>query len=360
MSTMKYRIRLEKREKQSALRILVTSVLFVVVALVFCGVLIATVGANPLEVYGAMISKSFLQSRGIEKMLRGSLPLMFCGLGVALTFKMNLSNIGAEGQYAMGVIAGGAFVLMGPKIEGPIGILLLALCCFIGGAFWAFLCAIPKAFWDVNESITTLMMNYIALAILTYLCMRPWKMKGQNVAQTERISKGLEIPELRIGDMDISVGIILGIAVAVLIYLAYKCTTGGYQLTVISHSLKSAEYAGINIKKNILLVMALSGGLAGLAGFTQYAGVTHRIMVGMPNDAGYTAIVIAYLSRLNPLAVVIVSVLFAGLQNSTIYVQSLGVPSQVATMMQGAIMLCVIAGEFFQRYKILALKEDKS
>ncbi len=357
---MKFRIRFEKREKSSALRTLITSVIFVALALVFCGILIATVGSNPLEVYETMLSKAFLSSRGIEKMLRGSLPLMFCGLGVALTFKMNLSNIGAEGQYAMGAIAGGAFVLFGPEIEGALGILITALCCFLGGAIWAFLCALPKAYWNVNESITTLMMNYIALAILAYLCMGPWKMKGQNVGQTDRIPKGLELPEIAIGDMDISVGIIFGVLVAAAIFFAYKCTTGGYQLTVISHSLKSAEYAGINIKKNILLVMALSGGLAGLAAFTQYAGVTHRIMEDMPAGAGYTAIVIAYLSRLNPLAVVVVSILFAGLQNSTVYVQSMGVPSQIATMMQGAIMLFVIAGEFFQRYKLLVIKEEKS
>ena len=106
--------------------------------------------------------------------------------------------------------------------------------------------------------------------------------------------------------------------------------------------------------------MALSGGLAGLAGFMQYAGVAHRIVENMPNNAGYTAIVIAYLSRLNPFLVVIVSVLFGGLQNSTAYVQSLGVPSQIATMMQGVIMIFVIAGEFFQRYKIIVAKEGKA
>ncbi len=359
MNAMKYRLRFEKREKQSAFLTLLVSLIFVALALVFCAILISTVGAEPMKVYETMFQKTFLSDRGIEKMFRGSLPLMFCGLGVALTFKMNLSNIGAEGQYAMGVIAGGAFVLMGPKIEGTPGLIILAVCCFLGGAIWALLCALPKAFWDVNESITTLMMNYIALAILTYLCMGPWKKRGQNVAQTERISKTLELPEIPMGNIDLSVGFIFGIVVAVLIFFVYKCTTGGYQLSVISHSLKSAEYAGISLKKNILLVMALSGGLAGLAGFTQYSGVTHRIMEGMPNNAGYTAIVIAYLARLNPLAVVVVSVLFAGLQNSTVYVQSMGVPSQIATMMQGTIMLFVIAGEFFQRYKICLRKEGK-
>lgn len=354
------KIRFEKRDRQSALRTLVISLVSIAMALVCCGILILFVGSNPLKVYETMLTQVFLSPVGIKNMLRSSLPLMFCGLGVALTFKMNLNNIGAEGQYAAGVIAGGAFVLLGPEIEGVPGMLITALFCFVGGAIWALICAVPKAFWGVNESITTLMMNYIALMILAYLCLGPWKMPKQNTGMTERIPRSMDIPEITIGDMQISVGVFVGIIVAALIFFAYKYTTGGYQLTVISKSPKSAEYAGISIKKNILIVMALSGGLAGLAGFMQYAGVAHRIVENMPNNAGYTAIVIAYLSRLNPFLVVIVSVLFGGLQNSTAYVQSLGVPSQIATMMQGVIMIFVIAGEFFQRYKIIVAKEGKA
>ena len=181
-------------------------------------------------------------------MINASLPLMFCGLGVALTFKMNLNNIGAEGQYAMGAIfGGGVFVLFGPKVEGIAGSIILAVCSFLGGAFWALLAAIPKAYWDVNESITTLMLNYIALIILSYPVLGPWKMPGQNVGQTKKIPSGLEIPEL--GESGISAGIILGLIAAVLIFLAYKYTTDGYQLSVIRSSMNSARYAGINIKK---------------------------------------------------------------------------------------------------------------
>ena len=218
------------------------------------------------------------------------------------------------------------------------------------------LCAIPKAYWNVNESITTLMLNYIALIILSYLVLNPWKMPGQNVGQTKRILVGLEIPEIN----GISAGIILGIVAAVVIFLAYKYTTDGYQLSVIRSSQNSARYAGINIKRNIILALVISGGLAGLAGYVQYAGVSHRIMEQMPNNAGYTGIVIAYLSRLNPLVIVIVSILFAGLQNSSATVQILGVPTQIATMIQGAVMIFVIAGDFFQRYKIVVNKEVKA
>lgn len=349
---MKSSFRFEKREKSSWIRTLLVTLICVVLALIFCAGIIAASGFDPLDVYREMFTRSFFSKKGIQKMLTASLPLIFCSLGVALTFRMNLNNIGAEGQYAIGVIAGGAFVMYGPQVEGTAGLFLLAVCCFLGGAFWAFLCAVPRAFWDINESITTLLMNYIALEILTYLTLGPWKMKGQNVAQTERIPAGLELPAFQLGGFEVSVGIVLGILTAIAIFAIYKSTTAGYEMTVISHSPKSAAYAGMNIRKNILMVLSASGGLAGLAGFAQYTGVTHRIMEGMPNGVGYTAIVVAYLSRLNPLVVVLVSLLFVGLQNSTVYVQLMGVSFRIATMMQGAIMLFVIAGEFFQKYRL--------
>ncbi len=349
------KFRLERKSTASGLSILLNSLLFTALALVFCAIIIAAVGFNPLEVYAKMFSKAFLSVRGIRKAIESGLPLMLCGLGVSIAFRMNLNNIGAEGQYAVGAIFGGAFALFGPKLPGIWGILVLALCCFIGGALWALLCAVPKAFWDVDESITTLMLNYIALILLSYLCLGPWKAKGQNVGQTEKIAESLQIPE--IPGLEISAAFPIVLIIALLLFFFYKYTTSGFQINVIGKSLTAARYAGINIKKNILLVLALSGGLAGLAGFTQLAAVTGRVQENMPNNAGYTAIVIAYLSRFNPLVVILVSVLFAGLQNSSATVQVMGVPAQIATMMQGAIMIIVIAGDFFQRFKIVSVEK---
>lgn len=353
------KIRFEKREKITPGRRLLITLLFVLLSLLFCGVIIRMSGFPPVKVYREMFTKSFLSRKGIQKMLTSSLPLIFCSLGVALAFRMNLNNIGAEGQYATGVIAGGAFVMYGPKTGGAADLFLLGLCCFAGGALWALLSAVPKAYWNVNESITTLLMNYIALEILTYLCLGPWKMKGQNVAQTERIPEYLDLPSIPAGGFEISAGILLGILTAVVLFIILRDTKAGFEISVISRSERSAQYAGISIKKNIIAVLLASGGLAGLGGFAQYTGVTHRIMDGMPNGVGYTAIVVAYLSHLDPLIVVPVSLLFVGLQNSTVYVQIMGVSVRIASMMQGAIMLFVIAGEFFQRYRIVR-REVKS
>ena len=349
------RVRLERKAGASGLFIFLNSLLFVGVALVFCGFIIASVGFHPLEVYAKMFSKAFLSARGIRKAIESGLPLMLCGLGVSIAFRMNLNNIGAEGQYAIGAICGAAYVIYGPELPGIWGILALAVCCMLGGAFWAMLCAFPKAFWDVDESITTLMLNYVALILLSYLCLGPWKAKGQNVGQTEKIPEALQLPE--IPGLEVSAAFPVVLVIALLMFLFYKYTTSGYQINVIGKSLNAARYAGINIKKNIILVLSLSGALAGLAGFVQYAGVTGRVMENMPNNAGYTGIVIAYLSRFNPLVVILVSFLFAGLQNSSATVQVMGVPAQIATMMQGAIMIIVIAGDFFQRYRIVFTKK---
>lgn len=344
------KLRLERKTGSSNLSVLLNCLVFVALALVFCAFIIGAAGFNPLEVYQKMFSKAFLSSRGIRKAIEAGLPLMLCGLGVSIAFRMNLNNIGAEGQYAVGAIFGGIFAFYGPKVPGVWGIIILGVCCFAGGALWAMLCAAPKAFWNVDESITSLMLNYVALILLSYLCLGPWKAKGQNVGQTEKIDRALALPE--IPGTKVSAAFLLVVVIALLLFFFYRNTTSGYQINVIGKSPLAARYAGMNIRKNILLVLGISGGLAGLAGFVQFAGITGRIQENMPNNAGYTGIVIAYLSRFNPLVVILVSFLFAGLQNSSATVQVMGVPAQIATMMQGAIMIVVIAGDFFLRYRI--------
>lgn len=258
----------------------------------------------------------------------------------------------------MGAIFGGVFVLFGPKVEGIAGSIILAVCCFLGGAFWALLAAIPKAYWDVNESITTLMLNYIALIILSYLVLGPWKMPGQNVGQTKKIPSGLEIPEL--GESGISAGIILGLIAAVLIFLAYKYTTDGYQLSVIRSSMNSARYAGINIKKNIILALVISGGLAGLAGYVQYAGVTHRIIEQMPNNAGVyrNCYCISQSSESSGCCDCINS--FCRTSEQQCYGAGAWSSGADCNYDSRSGYDFVIAGDFFQRYKIVRNQEVKA
>jgi simple sugar transport system permease protein len=201
-----------------------------------------------------------------------------------------------------------------------------------------------------------MMLNYVAIYVLNYLMYGPWKEPKQMVAQTAQISEKYYLPD--IGNTGINSILLIAIAIAVVLYFFHKKTTKGFEMEVIRRSPHAAEYAGMNVKRNIILVLAISGAIAGLAGFAQVGGIIHRVQADMPNNAGYTGIVIAYLAGLNPLVVVIVAILFGALQISAVAVQITGVPAQIATMIQGSIMLFVIAGEFFNRYKLIHINPE--
>ena len=342
-------IQIEKKHMVPLRDKILNPIVFVLLGLTFSSILIIAVGFNPIKVFSKMISYSFLNLRGINGSIRAGLPLMFCGISVSIAFKMNLNNIGAEGQYAMGAILGGAFALFGPELPFSVRLIVMFLLCAAGGAL--------KAYWNVNKTIVSLMLNYVALLFMDYLCYGPWMAKNQTTAISESIPKGMYLPN--IGNTGINTGIIAAIIIAILLYIFFRHTTVGYQVGVIRNSLKSAEYAGINVKKYILIVMGLSGTIAGLAGFVQITGVVHRVQAQLPSGSGYTGIVIAYLSQFNPIVVIIVSVLFGGMENSSAAVQIMGVPSQIATMLQGSIMVFVIAGEFFNHYKVTLNRSNR-
>ena len=328
--------------------------MFVILGLAFSALFILASGFQPIPVFAKMISYSFLNARGIASSINAALPLMFCGLSVAIAFKMNLNNIGAEGQFAIGAIAGGAFALYGPALPGPLSVIAMFFFCAAGGALWALIAAALKAYWKINETIVTLMLNYIALLFLDYLCYGPWMAPKQTTAMTVTIPESMYLPMMG----GASSGLLLAIVIAVLLYLFLKYTTGGYQIAVIKNSIRSAEYAGIPVKLYILIVFVISGALAGLAGFAEVTGIIHRLQSQLPGGSGYTGIVIAYLSRFNPLTVILVAILLGGLENSCAIVQIMGVPSQIATMMQGTIMIFVIIGEFFNHYSVSIYREE--
>lgn len=349
--------KIEKRGKTPLAISILNPIVFVILAMAFSGIFIIAVGFNPIQVYAKMLKTAFFTSRGLTQSILYSIPLMLCGLGVSISFRMNLNNLGAEGQYAIGAIASGGFALFGPAMPLALKLILAIVIGIAAGAAWSIIASIPKALWNVNETIITLMMNYVALLLLDYLCYGPWmNSEGLNLPYSSTIAKGLFLPELF--SSGINIGFLIAIVLAVIIYWFFKKTTSGYQISVIKNSLTAAKYAGINIKKNILVVMGISGALAGLAGVVKLFGITHRLQPSLPGGAGFTAIVIAYLSRFNPLVVIIVSIFFGGLNTGSYSVQISGVPSQIATMIQGSILVFVLAGEFFTRNKIIIRKRN--
>ena len=348
-------VRFEKRAAPPWYIRALNPVICILLAFVCCGIIVAAQGFEPLAVYSRMLKNAFGSSFSFLESILQAIPLIFCGLGVSVAFRMSLNNIGAEGQYAMGAFAATGVALFCPGLPDKLVLPCMILAGFLAGAVWAMISVIPKVTLGVSETIVTLMCNYIALLFVNYWCYGPWRDRtGNNMPYSPIIPE--EAYFQTFGNSRLHTGLILAVAMALLVFLFYRYTTRGYQMRVIGRNPVAARYAGLKVKSNILLAMAISGGLAGLAGVTQIGGVVFRLEPDLPNGAGYTAIIIAYLSGFNPFVILLVSILFGGLTQGGFSLQIMGISSKVVTMIQGAILLFVLGGEIFIRNRLLLVK----
>jgi simple sugar transport system permease protein len=277
---------------------------------------------------------------------------MILGLGISLAFRMQLWNIGAEGQIYMGAFAASWVPLAFPHLPAAVMIPAMMITAMLAGGLWALLPAIPRAYLGVNEIITTLMLNYVAILWVEYLVFGPWRdPQGFNFPLSAPFPEAARLGML--GDTRVHGGILFALVLAAIIYVIINRTRWGYEIKVIGESEAAARYAGMDIRRNILLVMLLSGAVCGLAGMSEVSGISGRLQHGISPGYGYTAIIVAWLAKLNPLAIIVVSILFGGLQVGGYMVQSSGVSASVATMLQGSILFFVLGGEVFNRYKVV-------
>jgi ABC-type uncharacterized transport system permease subunit len=216
---------------------------------------------------------------------------------------------------------------------------------------WGLLTAIPRTYFQVNELITSLMLNYVALLALDYVVFGPWKdPAGMNFPGTPMFTDAQMLPVL--GNTRLHLGLVFGLAAVVLYALLIRYTRWGYELRLIGANPEAAKNAGIRISRHILLVMLISGGLAGLAGMSEVSGVAHRLMYGISPGYGYTAIIVAWLAKLNPFGLVVSSFLFGGLIVGGYSVQTIGLPSSISSMLQGAILFFLIAGDTAIKFRL--------
>lgn len=347
-----------KRMTPSSFMLIAVPVVSVLLALSFGGIFLALNGTNPIEVYALLIKSAFTTSYGITESIVKAIPLMLAGLGVSLAFRMQLWNIGAEGQLYMGAVAATWVALTFPDLPSFIMIPFMLLMGFLGGAFWALLPAIPRAYLKVNETITTLLMNYVAILWADYLIYGPWKdPDGFNFPLTARFVPAAVLPTL--GGSRIHLGLLFAIIAAIAIYILIRHTKWGYEVRVIGESPAAARYAGMNIKKNILIVLLLSGGLAGIAGMSEVSGVAGRLQHGLSPGYGYTAIIVAWLARLHPASLALVSFLFGGLLVGGYATQLIGLPAATVNMLQGLILFFVLGGQILTNYDIKFSLEQK-
>ncbi|MFC5648497.1 ABC transporter permease [Paenibacillus solisilvae] len=327
------------------------TILSIAAALAVCGIFIAANGINPIPVYKKMITGAFGTSFGITEIMVKSIPLLLCGLGVSIAYRISIWNIGAEGQFAAGAIGATAVTVYFPDLPVYFSIPFMILFSMIAGGFWGLLTAIPRTYFQVNELITSLMLNYVALLALDYVVFGPWRdPKGFNFPGTPMFTDAQSLPVL--GDTRLHFGFILALAAVIIYALMIRYSRWGYELRLIGANPEAARNAGIRISRHILIVMVISGGLAGLAGMSEVSGVTHRLMYGISPGYGYTAIIVAWLAKLNPVGLIVASVLFGGLIVGGYSVQTIGLPSSISNMLQGAILFALLAGSMLSKLRL--------
>lgn len=352
-------IRLERRESVGAWQYVAVPVLSVLAALLVGAAFLMLTGHSPTTVYPAMLRASFTSTFGISDTLVSATPLILTGLAAAVSFRYNLYNIGAEGQLYIGAIfAAAAGLAVGEAVPGPVAITTILAAGAVGGMVWMAVPALTRAWLGTSEIITTLLLNYVALAVMRYLIFGStsfWRdPTATNFPQGQPLPQPAWFPEIGITRIHLGFGV--GLIAAVLVFLLLRRTRIGYDLDVFGDSPAAARYAGIPVRRMILFVLLLSGALAGLAGASEIGGRAHQLdPAGLAVGFGYAGIIVAALARYHPLALVLVAVLLGGVDNAGTALQSLPgarVPVAISTMLQGAILLFVLGGELHVRYRL--------
>ena len=354
-----WRIKLEPRlDEPTAKESLLISLGAVFVALTLGGIVIAAVGGNPFISYLYIARASFGSLGVLSDTIVKATPIILTALACTIAFRMKLWNIGAEGQFIMGAWGASAIVLapvLAPEAPRWIFIPVMALAGIAFGGLWGFIPGYLKAKFNVNEIISSLMLNYIAVSWVNFWIFGAWSEGGfqmspkfPEAASLPRLSDyASTIPILR--GLTTHAGLIFGIVAAIALWFVIYRSRWGYEIRLIGDNPHAAKYAGINIVRNTILVMVLSGALAGLGGMSEVAGVVRRLQTS-PLNAGYgfTGIIVAWLAKLNPLAIILVSILFGALILAGREIQPSGIPK----MIQGIILVCLIASDFLLRYRV--------
>lgn len=352
-----FTIRIERRLETPAWLGPLVSLGAVVVALLLGAVVLALVGGDPWAAYAHIAKAAFGDIGVFSDTLVKATPLILTGLACSIAFHMKLWNIGAEGQFFAGALAASAVVLSGALPEttpSPIMLGAMMLAGITGGALWGAIPGLLKARLKVNEIITTLMLNYIIIELVNFFVFAVWSEGGFQMSKVfpktawlPRLTDYGKVVEVFRG-LTTHAGLLLAlVAVGIVWYILYR-SVWGYEIRLIGDNPRAAEYAGLNITRNTVLVMMFSGALAGLAGMSEIAGVVHRLQTSISPGFGFSGIIVAWLAKLNPFVVVPVAVLFGGLILAGREIQPAGVPR----LIQGIILFMLIASEVLLRYRI--------
>ncbi len=320
-------------------------------AFAICGLLLLIQDKSPLQAFGVIMEGGFGSWVSLEDTLLKMIPIFLCSLGVAIAFRMQIWNIGAEGQFALGAVGATWVVLTFPDLPMPVMLPSIILAAAVAGGIWGFIPGFLRLKCGLNEIVSTLMMNYIGILFLQFLIYGSWKAPGSfGFPMTEIFPDAAIIPPV-IGR--IHGGIILCILVAAALAIFLRRTRLGFELLAGGENPRAARYARMPYGFLLVLVMALSGALAGIAGCVEVSGTFNRLQPNIATGYGYTAIVVAWLSRLRISSIILFAFLLAGLRVGVENLQLLmQVPAAFGGIMEGLILLAVLAGQFFHTYSL--------
>ena len=343
-------IRLAKRGTMSPGRIWAIRAASILVALLLGSIAIAITGNNPITAYATMITGSLGKKTAIRQTIKIAVPLLGCALAIAPCFKMRFWNIGAEGQITAGAIAATYFALYwADKLPSVVLLIVMALAAALAGGLWGLIPAFFKAKWNTNETLFTLMMNYIIIGIVSWLQGGPWE--GRPGSQIiPQFDSAACLPKV----FGIHCGWIIVLLLVVFIFVYMRYTKHGYEIAVIGDSMNTARYAGMNVGFIMMRTMFLSGAISGVVGFIVASGANGTLYNGVADGVGFTSITVAWLSQLNAFAMIAISMMLAVLTKGAETLQTmLNVPASISDIIIGLLLFCMLGCEFFINYRMI-------
>ena len=317
--------------------------------------LLAFQGVSPLTGLMVLVRGAFGTAWALEDCLIKAIPLFLCSLGVAVAFRLQIWNIGAEGQFALGAVGAAWVALSFPGLPKIVLLPLMLAAASLAGGFWGMIPAILRQRLGANEIIVTLMLNYIAILFLDFLVYGVWK-DASGFPMTARFSTQATLG--KIGATSVNWGLAHCLLLGLAVWIFFRCTRLGYELKACGDNVRAARYAGMPYDRLVVLVMVLSGALAGWAGCVEASASLGRLQPSIMAGYGYTAIVVAWLARLNPLNIAVSAFLLAGLRVGVENLQlDLQVPAAFGGIIEGMILLTVLAGGFFLSYRIVPTRQ---
>ncbi len=348
-------LRIVKRDGIARPKAYAIRLIAVLLSLVVCGVFIyAITKLNPVQVYEAIFDGAFGTNRRSWVTIRDAMMLLCIGVGLAPAFKMKFWNIGAEGQILIGgVVTAGIMKAYGSALPTPALLVVMAAASILCGCLWGVIPAVFKSVWNTNETLFTLMMNYVAIQITSY-CVALWEnpVGSNSVGIINQMTAYGHFPKLFGQSYGLNVLLVMLLTVGMYVYLKYS--KQGYEIAVVGDSENTARYAGINVKKVTIRTMAISGAICGIAGFIEVAGVSHTISTNTAGGRGFTAIIVAWLAQFNTFVMILISFLLVFLQQGAIQIATqFNLNDYASEIITGIILFFILSSEFFINYRVI-------